>query len=78
MKRPALVLNPDADISIEAAHQHLRRINSVACLLVDEMEKQLSANVSTPERKRLHSALGLSLVVEELSGELLEHLNIIS
>ena len=68
MKQPALALNPGADFSIEAAHQHLSRINSVAYLLVDELEEQLLANANTPEWLKLHSTLALSLLVKQLSG----------
>ncbi|WP_179212066.1 hypothetical protein [Methylobacillus rhizosphaerae] len=46
-------------------------------MLVDELEEQLSVNANTPEWLKLHSSLALSLLVKRLSGELLEHLDIV-
>lgn len=79
MKQPAFVLaaNTDPGFTIQAAYQHLCRINTIAYLLLDELEEQLSINADTPEWVKLHSTLALSMLVKQLSGELLEHLEIV-
>lgn len=80
MSKQAFVLNaytPDT-FTVNSAYQNLCRINTGACVLEDHIEELLVSSAVSDKQyyKALHSALATSLMLKQLSSELLEHLDI--